>query len=311
MVRTYLLIFIAFLTFLSSAQAKVVEGIVAVVNNEVITLSELEDFLAPGRAQGEGADVNIGSEATRRRALEQLIERKLLLNEAKDKDIEISERRIDRRIEEIKKRFASEDEFHQALRKESLTEMKLRKKIEEDLMIGVLIDREVRSKIRVGGEEIRKFYEENKKTFKESGEVELSHIFIKVNEEQGWRESERKGKDLLKRLREGADFSLLAEEYSHGSNALKGGKLGFLTLGELSPEFEKAVSMLKVGEVSDLIKMDDGFHIIKLEGRKAARQMELSEVKDRIEALIFAGKAEKRYRKWIGELKQNAYVEIK
>lgn len=311
MVGRHLLIFISLLTLFSPVQAEIVERVIAVVEGEVITLSELEEFLGPGRARMEGVDVDIGNGETRRRALEKLIERKILLQEAKDRDIEIREKRMDRQLEDIKGKFASEEEFRQALREENLTEVKLRKRIEEDFMVNVLIDWEVRSKIRVGGEEIRQFYEENKERFKEREKVELGHILIRVREGEDWRVSERKGKKLLRQLRGGADFSLLAKEYSHGPNAEKGGKLGFLTLGELSPEFEEAVSGLEVGEVSDLIKMEDGFHIIKLEGRKAARTMELSEVKDRIEALIFAEKAEKRYREWIGELKKKAYIEIK
>ena len=315
MMGKHLLILISLLTFFPVAGAGIVEGIAAVVNGEIITLSELESelerFLGSGRARMEGMDVGKGSREARRRALERLIEKKILLKEAKDKDIKIREEKIDHRIEDIKGKFASEEEFRQALRKDNFTEAKLRKRIEEDLMVSVLVDREVESKIRVGREEIRLFFEENRERFQEPEEVELSHILIKVQEGEGWGESERKGQDLLKQLREGANFSLLAKEYSHGPNAERGGKLGFLALGELSPEFEEAISGLGVGEISSLIRTEDGFHIIKLEGRKAPRQMELSEVRDRIKTFIFAEKWERRYREWIGELKKKAYIKIK
>ena len=309
MVRKHLPIFIFLLTFFSPVQAKVIEGIAAVVDGEVITLSELEEFLGPERARREGVNIDIGREEARRRALERLIERKVLLQEAKDKGIEVREERIDRRLGELRERFASEEEFRQALREENLTEAKLRRRIEKDLMVSLLIDKEVRARIRVGGEEIRLFFEENRERFKEPEEVELSHILIKAKEGEVWKE--KKGEELLRRLREGADFSLLAREYSQGPTAKRGGRLGFLRRGELSPEFAEAVSGLEVGEVSDLIKMEDGFHIIKLKGRKAARQMELSEVKDIIEALIFAEKAEKRYQEWVKELKKEAHIEIR
>ena len=309
MARKRLLIFIFLLAFFSPVRARIIERIVAVVGGEVITLSELEEFLGPERARREGVDMDIGREEARRRALERLIEKKILLQEANDQDIEVREERIDRRLEELRERFASEEEFRQALREENLTEAKLRRRIEEDLMVSLLIDREVRARVRVEEEKIRLFFEENRERFKEPEEVGLSHIFIRVKEGEVWKE--KKGEELLRRLREGADFSLLAREYSQGPTAEEGGGLGFLRRGELSPEFEAAVSELKVGEVSDLIKMGDGFHIIKLEGRKAARQMELSEVKDIIEALIFAEKAEERYREWVKELKKEAHIEIK
>ena len=307
----YLLSFVFLLIFSFTAQGKMVDEIVAVVDGQVITSSELEEFLGSRGSRVVGGNRDGDDRKARRQALEQLIETKILLQKAKDENIEIREKMIDRRFEKVRGKFASEEEFRQALREENLTEAKLRKRIEEDLMMSVLIDREVRARVRVGGEELRQFYEKNKEMFKEPGEVELGHIFIKVRGGEFWGECEQRGKDILKRLREGADFSLVAKKYSDGPNAAKGGKLGFLMLGELSPEFEEAVSKLKVGEVSGLVKMGDGFHIIKLEGRRTARQMELPEVRDRIRALIFAKKAEKRYREWIDELKKNTYIEIK
>ena len=309
MTRKYLLVFISLLTFISPVRAGIIERIVAVVNGGVITLSELEEFLGPERVRREGVDVDRERKGARRWALERLIEKKVLLQEAKDQGIEVREERIDRRIEEMKGRFALEEEFRQALREENLTEAKLRRRIKEDLMVSLLIDREVRAGVRVGEEEIRLFFEENRERFKEPEEVGLSHIFIRVKEGEVWKE--KKGEELLRRLREGADFSLLAREYSQGPTAGEGGRLGFLKRGELSPEFAGAISGLAVGEVSDLIKMEDGFHIVKLEGRKAARPMELSEVREGIESLIFAEKAEKRYQEWIRELKNEAHIEIR
>ncbi len=309
MTRKYLLVFISLLTFISPVRAGIIERIVAVVNGGVITLSELEEFLGPERVRREGVDVDRERKGARRWALERLIEKKVLLQEAKDQGIEVREERIDRRIEEMKGRFALEEEFRQALREENLTEAKLRRRIKEDLMVSLLIDREVRAGVRVGEEEIRLFFEENRERFKEPEEIGLSHVFIRAKEGEVWKE--KKGEELLRRLREGADFSLLAREYSQGPTAGEGGRLGFLKRGELSPEFAGAISGLAVGEVSDLIKMEDGFHIVKLEGRKAARPMELSEVREGIESLIFAEKAEKRYQEWIRELKNEAHIEIR
>lgn len=307
----YFLVFIFLLAFSSPVQAKIVDKIVAVVDGQVITLSALEEFLGARQTRMGKVNAGGGIQKARRQALEQLIERKIILQEARDRKIKIRAERINRRLEAIRKRFASEKEFRQALQKENLSETDLRKRIKEDFMISVLVDREVKSKVRVGEEEIKQFYEKNKAMFKEPGEVELGHIFIKVKPGENWAEAGQKGKGLLKQLREGADFSSLTKKYSDGPNAKKGGDLGFLTPGELNPKFEQAVSRLKVGEISALIKMGDGFHIIKLEGRKDARQMALSEVRGRIESLIFAKKAEKRYQEWIKELKKKHYIEIK
>ena len=214
MMRRYFPVFIFLLAFSSPVQAKIVDRIVAVVDGQVITLSAIEGFLGARQARmGKG---NTGGDIrkARHQALEQLIERKILLQEAGDRKIKIRDERVDRRLEAIRKRFASEKEFRQALRKENLTEAGLRKRIKEDLMISVLMDREIRSKVRVGEGEIKQFYEKNKAMFKEPGEVELGHLFIKVKERENWEEAGQKGKMLLKQLKDGADFSLLAKKYS-------------------------------------------------------------------------------------------------
>lgn len=313
--RKGLLILICLLTWMGSSQAEIVERIVAVVNGEVITLSELEEFLGPLQAQIEwaykGEELNERKQEARWQALDQLIEKRILLQEAKNRGIEVREDRIERKLKEIRERFNSEEEFVEALKSENLSLLGLRKRIEEELIVQKLIDWEIRSKVRVGREEVREFYQENKERFKEPEEVELSHILIRAEGESGWAEAERKGNDILAKLEEGVTFSLLAKEYSEGPNRERGGRLGFLTRGEMLPEFEEAVSKLEVGEASGLIKTGIGFHIIKLEGRKAARQKELAEVKDKIERLLFAEKAYKRYREWVKKLRARAYIEIR
>lgn len=292
-----------------SPEARIVEGIVALVNEEVITLGELEEFLHSALMEREEIDVQ--DVRTRRQALDQLIEKKLLLKEAKDLEIEIRDEKIIRRWEEIKKQFPSEEIFFQALRQEGLSETKFKKKIEADLMVNVLVEREVKDKTWVEGEEVRRFFDENKERFLESAEVELGHIFIKIKEGQSRLEAGIEARKIARQLKNGADFSSLAKEYSDGTNARKGGRLGFLKLAELNPEFEQALSGLKIGETTALIKMEDGFHLLKLEGRKSPRQMELEEVRGRIEALLFARNAEARYRAYLAELKNKAYIEIK
>ncbi|MCK4262193.1 peptidylprolyl isomerase [bacterium] len=313
--RKGLLILVCLLSFAGLSQAEVVERIVAVVDGEVITLSELEEFLGPLQAQIDraymGEELNERRQEAQQQALERLIEERILLQEAKNRDIEVREDRIERRLEEVRGRFSSEEEFGEALNSENLSLQRLKKRIEEELMVQRLVDWEVRSKIRVGGEESREFYRENKGRFKEPGEAELSHILIRVEEETVRAEAERRGNDILAKLKEGADFSLLAKECSDGPNRERGGKLGFLAQGEILPKFEEAVSKMDVGETSGLIKTEAGFHIIKLEGRKAARQKELSEVRDKIERLLFAEKADKRYREWVEKLRQKAYIDIK
>ena len=301
-----LLLFV-FLAGISGAE--VVDRIVAVVEDEIITMGELKEFITAT----VGAVEWIPKEkmgVVQARALDRLIEQKLLQNEVKKRGIGVTQEKVEQGLATIKERFPSEEEFQLALQAQGLTEEDFRKKIAEEIAVMALIEREVSDRIQIKNKEIEAFYQENKEMFRVPPQVEISQILIRVGEDRWLAEAEEKGAELLKKLGEGADFASLAKEHSEGPTAEIGGKLGLITQGELPPEIEKVIFALEVGEFSDLVVTPGGVHIFSLDAREEERQKGLAEVKEEIRRTLFTRKMEHRYQEWLDVLKNESYIRI-
>ncbi len=276
-------------------KAEIVERILAEVNDEIILKSELDRRLAPlveeYREIYDGEELLKVLEKEREEQLMQLIEDKLILQEARKREIIIREGMVEEKVERAREIFSSPDKFYEALREEGLTLEGLKRIYEEELLRERIIDQEVRAKVKVKGKEIRDYYNSHEEDFIHPEEVWVSHIFI---------EDEKEGEDILLRLREGENFSDLA----NGENLR-------MVTDEMKPELRKAVSALKAGEVSPLIEADIGYYILRLERREEAWVRALKEVKEEIRDIIFRRKAEERYRTFLEELKEKAHIVVK
>jgi parvulin-like peptidyl-prolyl isomerase len=300
-----------FLIFLAGvSEAGVVDRTVAIVNDEVIMMSELNEFIADNL--GEVAERIPKEEmgAVQARALDRLIEQKLLQSEVKKRGIRVTQEKIEQGIATIKGRFPSEEEFQLALAAAGLTEESFRKKIAEEIAVANLIEMEVNNRIQIEHKEIEAFYQENKEMFRAPPQVAISQILIKAGEGRSLAEAGEKGAELLKKLKEGADFASLAREHSDGPTAEAGGSLGLIMQRELPPEIGKVIFALNVGEFSDLVTTPGGVHIFRMDTRVEERQKELAEVERGIRRTLFARKAEQRYHEWLDALKDKSYIRI-
>ncbi len=180
------------------------------------------------------------------------------------------------------------EEKLQDLRKRLIVESFLKKKVE------------VESK--VSDEDMKKFYEQNKEKFKSSEQIKASHILVKT---------EKEAKDIAAQIKAGGNFEELAKKHSTDSSATKGGDLGWFGKGSMVPAFEKAALALKDGQVSDIVKSDFGYHIIKLTGKRPAGLRPLEEVKEQIKAAIMPTKQQEIFQKIKEELKKSAKINIK
>lgn len=180
------------------------------------------------------------------------------------------------------------EEKLQDLRKRLIVESFLKKKVE------------VESK--VSDEDMKKFYEQNKDKFKSGEQIKASHILVKT---------EKEAKDVLAKLKSGGNFEELAKKNSVDSSSAKGGDLGWFGKGSMVPAFEKAALALKEGQISDVVKSDFGFHIIKLTGKRAAGIRPFEEVKEQIKGAILPTKQQEVFQKIKEELKKTAKITIK
>ncbi|MBI5043451.1 MAG: peptidylprolyl isomerase [Nitrospirae bacterium] len=288
-----------------------IDKVVAVVNNEVITQSELEEIIQKPRKQimedFSGVEQERLLNKLTRDILNRMIEKKLQLQVARQMNITVSKAEVDAALDDIKVKnaFPDDETFKRALAAENMTLEQYKKELTEQLMIMRLVTKEVRSNVVISEEEIKRYYEEKKKDYTIPEEVKLRIIFFKGD--NGIKKSE----DVLGQIKKGADFADMAKKYSEDPTAKDGGDIGFVKKGHMLPAIENAAFSLKKGEVSNVIKADAGYYIIKIEDKKEPQYIPIEKVREEIEKSLYEQKANALYDEWLRDLRKNAHVEIK
>ncbi|MSN25908.1 MAG: peptidylprolyl isomerase [Geobacter sp.] len=174
--------------------------------------------------------------------------------------------------------------------------------LKKRLIVESFLKKKVETESKVSDEDLKKFYEQNKDKFKTGEQIKASHILVKT---------EKEAKDILAQIKAGGNFEELAKKHSVDSSSAKGGDLGWFGKGSMVPAFEKAALALKEGQVSDVVKSDFGYHIIKLTGKRAAGIRPLEEVKEQIKGAIMPSKQQEVFQKIKEELKKTAKITVK
>lgn len=308
-----LLIIIYFLT-IKIVWAEVANKILAVVNDEVITSQELNELLAPlyiqCQATYKGKELEEKIAQAKKDALDQLMEDRLILQEAKKENILISDSEVQEKIEELQQRFSTPEEFAAALEQQDINLKRLERIYREQLMIKELVSRQVRLKVVVEPNQVTEYYQKHSGEFKDPESLRLSNILIRTKDRLD-SEAKAQAEQILTSLKEGANFAQLAQEYSQGPKAKEGGDMGFVFKGTLLKEIDEIIFKLNPGEISNLIKTDLGYHIFKVEEKRPEQVKPLHTVHDQINDMLFKQKFEERFKEWIGKLKKNAYIAIK
>lgn len=305
------------LTFWASAQAVVIERVVAVVNEEVITLSELQEESLPFIRRLVREEEDVGRVApVERRLLEELISRRLQLQEAKKGGIAVTPAEVTAAMEGIKKKsgIASEEAFKAALAQENLTLAKFRKSLEEQLVLDRLVTKEVRSKVVVSEVEVKDYYRDHEDRYRLLPEVRVRHILVNVppaasEQEVAW--ARARAEEALVRLQSGQGFAEVARQYSQGPTAQEGGDLGYLKKGEMAPELEREAFALEIGALSGILRSSAGFNIFKVDDKRMDPRRPLEEVREDIKERLLEEKAGLRFEEWIKGLREKAYIEVK
>ena len=313
-------IFLAFafvFLFPAAIQAEVVDRIVALVNDDVITLSEVEEtgkiLFEEIKKTTPPADRPAQMKKARDQVLEQLIENKLLEQEIRERKIAVSDRDVDNAIEDIMhSNKLTENELKTALAKEGLTYSAYREKLRNDLGKMRLINREIKSKVVIQDEDLRNYYQSHLQEFTDPVEVKVQQIFLPVPQDATEEKVAQIRKEvlaILERARKGEDFSELARKYSKGPQASAGGILGYFKRREMLPELDAAAFTLKPGQISDLVRSPEGFHILRVIENKGGTPKPFDEVRGKIRAQMTQEQAEKKFHAWMKELRAKSYVE--
>lgn len=297
-----------------SARSILLEKIVASVDDEIITLSDMhnyrqkiqtkklnDDFLNPNVKELLGDD---------KKLLEHLIDEKLLDSEIKKQNLSVTIERVEQEIRRIaNQNKIDRAQFKEVLSREGISFADYQHFIKTQLERRALVEKEITSKIKITEDDVTAFYiakmgsNANKDTF----EYSISHILftIKSGDDKGAKE---RGQLVLEKLKQGQNFEELAANHSEDPGFSSGGTLGVFKSGEMLPEFEKSVTKLEVGQYSNLLKTKMGYHIIKLTKKRIVSDPQFQKEKASIEARLFQQAFEKQLRYWLAKKRQESFI---
>ncbi|NRG44705.1 peptidylprolyl isomerase [Bacillus sp. CRN 9] len=246
----------------------------ATVNGEKISKSELDDALSS----------QYGSTV-----LDTLISDEIIRQEMKKENIKVSDKEIAEEMEAYMDTFGGEDTFNEVL-KNSGVDVSI---IEKNIMTYLASKKILEPRIEITDEEIQTYFDENKDSFDKEEEVEASHILV---------DDEKTAKEVVKKIEQDEDFAELAKEYSTDTASKdNGGELGFFAKGDMVKEFEEKAFGMENGDISEPVKTEYGYHIIKVTDKQEPKKAELEEVKDEIKDILLESKLESEYSVWLNE----------
>ena len=201
------------------------------------------------------------------------------------------------KMKEFVEANGGEESFHAALEQSGMTEKDIKTEIVNYLKIVKLLE----SEVDITDEEMKTHFEDNKDSYNEPEQVEASHILV---------ENEETANEVKERLEAGEDFAELAKEYSiDTSNAESDGGLGYFSKGTMVEEFENIAFSMKVGEISDPVKTDYGYHIIHVTNKKEAKEANFEDHKEEIKQTLFDQEISTEYSSWITEQREKLEIE--
>jgi len=296
-------------------EESLLERVVAVVNNDAITLGELEEAMAVARADGRqrppGSD-----EQVKREFLNRFIESRLQLQEADREKIVVDDAEIDEELlERVKKSNVKDlEEFKNIIKAQGVNYESVRKRLRENIKMSKIVRRKVTIRVTVTESEIDRYLDENRGKLETGLAYHARHILIVPEpplSDASWEAARIRAGLVRDQLREGADFAELAGKNSGDATAKDGGDLGTLKRGELAQDIESRILALKPGEISEPYRSDLGFHIFRLESKETLDGDGLVRARTQIREILFRQKYEARLDAWLREIRERAIIEVR
>ncbi len=293
----------------------VVDRIVAVVNNEIILLSELRERMAPymEKMASMSYDDQRLREMTfkiRQDLLEQMIDQMLTDQEIRRLGIRVEDQQVDAAVERIKEvNLYTDEQLREVLNRQGLSYEQYRERIREQLLRTELVNREVKSKIVITADEINAYYEAHPEIYGGGGRrYHLRNIIMKVPSEPGAEEAVAERMSAVhEALEGGADFAEMAREHSE-SLAEEGGDLGAFELDSLSSRLREVVADLPVGGFSGVIRTEMGHQIFYLEDIIETGGKPLDQVREEIQEKLYQEVVNERFAEWLEDLRGRSHI---
>jgi len=304
-----LVIALLFLIPLAHAKDLPTDGIIAIVNDDVITLKDLRQYISSIASQlrvenKSPEEIQQVMGDYEQKGLDKLIEDKLILAAANDKGIEVRGDIVDKRMKEIKGGYTNEDDFLNALNAQGMTVSDLQRKLTDQLKVKYEVDMEVRDKIFVNPQDVTDYYNKHRVEFNRKPMVNLQSIFVSFDK-HGKQEARSRADEARSRMLAGEDFDKIFQKYSDSSS------VGEVQQGQMVDSIENVVFNLKLEEVSDPVEVENGIYVFKAVGISPGKQQALAEVKDQIYSKLLDDQFQTKFKAWVDKLRGKAYVEIK
>jgi peptidyl-prolyl cis-trans isomerase SurA len=300
-----------------AAPAKVIEQLIAVIDGEPYTMSNLDSYAKSkmGRSfpTGDLSPINDSD----RQVLEQFITEKLLEGEIREGGIKITDEEVDQYIQQVKNNNRLSDaDLKTALSREGQTLETYRASVKAELEKNELINRQVKKKVNITNEDVERYYKLNSKDYRSADRAHIRVILLKLPEKPSAEQVQatmEQAKELYSRIKAGEDFAKLAQEFSQGAGSADGGDIGWVKRGTLIASIEEvAFGKLSAGQVSEPFRTSSGVQIVKLEARESGAVLPLSTVAPKIKDELYAKALEERFNRWLKtDLRKKHRVDIK
>jgi peptidyl-prolyl cis-trans isomerase SurA len=302
-------------------KGRVVEEIIARVNNDIITLTDfhkaetsLRQEVAQDCQNCPQEKIDAEFKDRQKDLLRDLIDQSLLVQRAKDSNISV-ETDLIKRLDQVRiqNNLTSLEDLEKAVEGQGIPWEDYKSNLRNTMLTQEVIRREVGSRVVMGSDEVKKYYEDHKAEFVRPEQVLLGEIFLSTEGKTPAEitDIEKKANDLLDRVKKGEDFSELARRFSEGSTAKQGGELGTFERGQLSKELEDIVFKMNKGDMTGVTRTKTGFQILRVFDHFQAGQQPLDKVEGEISNRLFSEKMQPTLRTYLAELREQSYVTVK
>lgn len=295
----------------------VLDRVICVVNNDAITLFELDEaeayYLYESKEQPPSGDARV---ALRDRLLQRMIENRLQLQQAEREKIIVDDVEMNEQMAELMKKMnvKNETELAQQFKRQGVTMEGIKKRIRDQLMVERVRRRRVNLRVTVTEQEIDRYLDQNREKLETGLHFEARHILFLPDPnrgEDGWEDAKRRAEDVYGRILAGGDFAEMAKEFSQDGSGKDGGALGALKRGELAADIENAILALSPGETSAPFRSQVGYHLFKLDSKEALTGEGLTQARNQIRDILLREKLQVRLKEWLAEIRQRAIIDMR
>jgi len=292
------------------------DRVVAVVNNDAITLGELQESIVAYRAENrQGRGAGLSDDELAKQFLPKLINNRLQLQEADREKITVEDQEVSEELLERIKIYNTKtlEEFEKLVQEQGITMEAIKKRVREGLRVQKVVRRKVALRVSVTDTEIVQYVEENRQKLETGLSYHARHILVVPDgdNDAAWEGARIRADMLREQILAGGDFVAVAQQNSKDASAKDGGDLGTLKRGELAQDIETEILRLEPGRISRPYRSSLGYHVFRLESKDSLEGDGLVRVKQQIREILFRQKYEARLEAWLKEIKQRAIIEVR